>query len=86
VYDWCTDKVNCKSCIRIVNREDETENSDSQLPSKERHKKVMQSFHFEKQKIICIHSGKEQKPQKTITTKPKAFESKLFQKMPVVIN
>lgn len=60
VHEWCPDKINCKSCIQIVVRNNDTENDACQLSPAERHREVMHNFNFDIRKIICVHCGTEQ--------------------------
>lgn len=61
VYEWCTDKRNCKSCIQIVDRKQHLPKRETNLSAGERHRRVMRNFDFQRQKIICVHCSKEQK-------------------------
>jgi hypothetical protein len=60
VHEWCSDKINCKSCIQIVSKQQDIENSGTYFTPMEIRREVMRNFDFDKQKIICVYCGKEQ--------------------------
>jgi hypothetical protein len=57
VHEWCSDKTNCQSCIRIVQKEGNPEKYDTTLTSAERHRIVivLTNFDFHRRNIICVH-------------------------------
>ena len=71
VQEWCPDKVNCKSCIQIVQREDPQIKGDN-MRLRDRQRMVLCSFDFNSEKIVCVHCRKEQKLQSDSRT---AFNS-----------
>jgi hypothetical protein len=88
VYNWRTDKLNCKSCIQIVERNTDTENY--YLTPAQRHKRAMHNFNLKLQKTTCRHWGDEQRISSTGPTtlerhgcgERKYVPDRLFLKMP----
>jgi hypothetical protein len=90
VHPWCPDKINCKSCIQRVDRNDDNEDDANHISAAERHRQVMRNFNFAIRKIICIHCGKEQKRSPTrpailyshgCSSGKKRVQGRLFHKM-----